>query len=216
MKTPTERTIETWHDAIRKGGSTSIKMRRLLGHYGAKRRGARLVEEIREHLASLSPSIHVFGLDDLGATLDSTVTLTYEPIRTIGSLWDDTEASLKDEHESALMKALGLKLIQREYSPEGTRDRFDYLCKDRKGVPVIVEVKRRDGERRGVEQLLRYIGQLKRAEERSARGILVTGVSDLQTRDALRGRDHDRHIRWFLYGFNEAGELIVEEESVER
>jgi len=83
----------------------------------------------------------------------------------------------------------GLTLVRREYPTD--IGPVDLLCRDRDGVAVAVEIKRR-GEIDGVEQLARYLERLDRDPRlRPVRGVLVAQ----QIKPQARVLAADRNIR---------------------
>jgi hypothetical protein len=155
-----------------------------------------MVIEVEEWLAANG----IYVMDLPIADLDDSVVLTFERVLKVGKLVE-FERDIEARFEQEMMQPLGLSAPQREYRPRGTRDRIDVLCRDAVGRAVAVELKRGAGQKRAVEQLLRYIGQLKHeGGHRDPRGILITGYADADTRRALQGRERDDHIDWFVYG----------------
>lgn len=195
-KTPSELTVQKWDAAIENGGRAKVKARTLLGHFGYSRRGSVATDRIEAWLRERG--IYVQDLPIVG--IDDSVTLTHEKIERIGEL-EEKEKKLEARFVSEIMPRLGLTNPQSEYSPKGTRDRLDFLCKDEDGRSVVVELKVGSGDKRAVEQVMRYIGQLKReGNHKGTRGILITGYADAETRRALEGREKDAHIEWYIYG----------------
>jgi len=213
-KTPTEKQLTAWYSEIEQSGCKRLKLRSLLRCFGFKRRGTAVVEQVPRWLAGLDPPIYVHGIN--GSSLDDRAILAMQNMREIGDRASN-EAELTKRFKSAIMPKLKLRDPQPQYCPTGTRDKLDFLCKDARGRAVVVELKYDDGQKRGVEQLLRYIGQLKAmGGHKEPRGILITGYADPWTRQALAGQDRDRHIRWFLYGIDARGRILLDEEKVGR
>jgi RecB family endonuclease NucS len=104
---------------------------------------------------------------------------------------DAVEAELQvllSEHVEELGE--GMTLVRREFpTPVGP---VDLLCRDRHGVTVAVEIKRR-GEIDGVEQLTRYLEFLNRDELLApVRGMLVAQ----QVKPQARTLATDRGMEW--------------------
>lgn len=209
QRVPTERVISEWKAAMHKSGRKSISVRALIKHFGLERRSAASSTKIEAWLRE-----NGFYVGDLmSPDLDASVELTPEPVRRIGELCA-SERELEAMFETQIMPKLGLELVKREYSPNGTRDRLDFLCRDKDGRSVAVELKVETGDRRAVEQLLRYIGFLKaEGGHKHPRGVLITGREDVLTRRALEGREKDNHIRWWIYGVVN-GKIALEEIDV--
>lgn len=195
-KTPTPLALQKWHAAIENGGRAKVKARSLLAQFGYSRRGSMATQRIEAWLRE--QGIYVQDLPIVG--IDEAVTLTHEKIERIGEL-EEKEKHLEARFVAEIMPRLGLTAPKGEYSPKGTRDRLDFLCRDKEGRSVVVELKVGSGDKRAVEQVMRYIGQLKReGTHESPRGILITGYADAETRRALEGREKDAHIEWYIYG----------------
>jgi len=213
-RTPSEQQLANWHAAIKKSGSARLKIRSLLRHFGCKRRGSVVQTGIPEWLTTQSPPIYVRGLD--AANIDSRVTLALHPMKEIGKRAPD-ERWLCDRFERSIMKKLKLHDARPQYCPDNTRDKIDFLCKDREGRAVAVEVKYDDGQKRGVEQVLRYIGYLiSMGGHKKPRGLLLTGYADPATRQALIGLDPRGEVRWYIYGIDSRKRIEVEEIKVKR
>jgi hypothetical protein len=195
-RVPTQRVLDGWRETIAVCGCARLKLRTLIRNFGFERRGKRMVLEVEQWLEQHG----IYVMDLAIADLDEPVILTAEHVLKVGELVEyERDIEARFEHE--MMAHLGLSNPQKEYRPRGTRDRIDVLCRDADGRSVAVELKRGAGQKRAVEQLLRYIGQLKFAGgHHDPRGILITGYADADTRRALQGRDRDEHIRWFVYG----------------
>lgn len=209
-KEPSAATLGSWKASVEENGQRGITVRQLLRAFGYQRRSEAGLASIQNYLQQ--NGLYVGLYESVG--IDDSVQLTGEPVRRIGSLYEkeaDIEARFPDE----ILRRVGLKkMVAKEYSPKGTRDRLDFLCEDKDGRSVVVELKANSGDKRAVEQVLRYIGMLK-AENRDKDpwGILITGSADMHTRRALEGRKSDDHIRWWIYGLR-GDELVLEEVHV--
>ncbi|MEZ4444923.1 MAG: endonuclease NucS [Polyangiaceae bacterium] len=210
-KVPSVGTVASWHDAIGRSGVTRLRLRALLQHFGQKRRGSGSAAFIEEWLKD--QGLFVRGLRDASG-LDESVLLSDHEMTQIGAL-ATSELALQERFPAEMAPQLGLGNVQPEYSPSRTRDRLDFLCRDERGS-VAVEIKREGGDKRGVEQLMRYIGYLRReGADGAVRGLLITGYADPYTRHALEGRDRDEHIDWWLYGLVD-GDIRLKPVVVER
>src|SRR4051794_20344770 len=126
IRTPREQILASWHESIAKLGSKSISMRSLLRAFGLQRRGPKALEEIKSWLGV--NGIHTHGLDlQHERDIEDTVTLAAHEILQVGGLVK-AEKELYPRFESEIMPHLGLVRAQQHYSPQGTRDVFDYLC----------------------------------------------------------------------------------------
>ena len=123
-----------------------------------------------------------------------------------GLVKDGVEAHLQAllaEHTTAL--GAGFSLIRREY-PTAIGP-VDLLCRDRAGVTVAVEVKRR-GEIDGVEQLTRYLELLNRDPQLAP----VTGLFVAQQiKPQARTLATDRGIRCVTVDYDELRGTVSDE-----
>lgn len=208
-KEPKPQVIAEWTDSIRRSGVKRMKARALLKAFGAERRGSVVVARIQAWCADQNPQIYADGLPFL-SSLDEQVQLAFKPITQIGWLVE-YEDELCKRFEAEIMPQLGkLKLLGAEHSPDGTREKFDFLCEAPDGTKVIVELKRDEGERRAVEQVIGYIRALRgdgRHRGAKIRGVLVTGRADLNTRKVLEELEPDYHIDWWIYGLDKSGRI---------
>lgn len=213
---PKQKLVAEWMESIRKSGVKRIKARALLKAFGAERRGAVVVERIQKWCAAQQPRIHADSLPFL-RTLDDQVQLAFKPISQIGWLVEK-EPILYERFEREIMPKLGsLRLVEGNHRPEGTRERLDFLCEDGDGTKVVVELKRDEGEGRGVQQVVGYIRALRadpRHKQARIRGILVTGRADLNTRKVLEELEPDYHIDWWIYGLDESDRIDVKQVEV--
>lgn len=219
-RTPTDKQLEQWRVHIDENGYKKVSARALLKSFGFERRGKLAVEQAQEWLARCEPPIFTHGLETrFGHSLDDSVTLAHQEMLQVGKPFAKEEELVKC-FKSKMMRKLELVDAVPQYAPKHTRDRFDFLCHDGDGCAVVVELKKDDGEKRGVEQVLRYIGQLREeaAEKghKSPRGILITNYADPATRHALIGQDKDRHVSWWVYGVQEDGSIELRKVEVAR
>lgn len=210
---PSSKTIESWNSEISKSGVKRLKARVLLKAFGAERRGSAILERMQAW--SRSNGLHLNGLE-YATSLDDVLTVSRQPIRRIGRLVE-LESELTRRFAAEMAPTLGVEVIEREYSPPETLDRFDFLCRDTAGRHVIVEIKRGDGERRAVEQVLRYIRVFRsdpNHKPQDPRGLIITGEADLATRRALQELEPGYKIDWWLYGVRADGTLALEPEVI--
>ena len=120
-----------------------------------------------------------------------------------------------DRFVADIMPQLGLKNPKARYRPHGSRDELDFLCHDVDGRAVVVEMKKEDGERKAVEQVLRYIRLIRDlAEWKEPRGLVLTGHADLHTRRALEELEPHYQIDWFVYGLDAFDNIRVEKVAI--
>lgn len=205
-KTPIASTIDKWQRGIHENGLVRIRLRSLLRAFGAQRRGSDTLDRIKDFLLGIVSErgepqpIHLdLGMAEL--SLDDSVYLRGEPVRRLGPLFEGKETEFERRFGAEILKRLGLEMVGREYSPLGTRDRLDLLAHDTKtGEFVVVELKLESGQRRAVEQVLRYIEHIKRDRRTDAvRGVLITGVADSDTERPMRTLQGTEMISWYLY-----------------
>ena len=135
--------------------------------------------------------------------LTSLIKIHSFPVLQFGDLFEK-EIELENYIEKKeLYKKLNIETVDRQYSPDRTRDRLDF-----KGVGknelVVLELKNRGGGKSAVEQVLRYSGLLKAEDPDSKiRKILVTGIQNYETALAIKGMKNDErdHFEWYLYKY---------------
>jgi RecB family endonuclease NucS len=123
-----------------------------------------------------------------------------------GLVKDGVEAHLQELlAASPAVLGLGMALVRREY-PTAIGP-IDLVCRDREGVVVAVEVKRR-GEIDGVEQLARYVERLRLDSSLGeVRGMFVAQVVKPQARVLAEARG----LRWLEVDYDELRGLRVDD-----
>jgi hypothetical protein len=216
MRLPDASTVKTWSDEIAKNGSKRIKLRGLLKHFGAKRRGPVVIATVKKWFRATNPRVYVNGLL-YAESLDDVLHLAHDEFTRIGRLVEQ-ESNLADRFEKDILRGLrGLSQPVCKYRPKGTRDELDFLCTDEDGRAVVVELKKEDGKKSAVEQVLRYINLIRDEGMPRPRGILITGVGDMHTRRALREIQPGVDIEWYVYGLApNTGRIRLRRIEVER
>lgn len=154
--------------------------------------------------------MYVSGLDRV-QSLDEPTFLSHIELTQIGRLVDK-ESVLMARFKTDIMPQLGLNDPKEGHRPAGSRDQLDYLCKDAQGRSVVVEMKKEDGERHVVEQILRYVRLIRQdPTAKEPRGLILTGYADLHTRRALEEIEPQYHIDWFVYGLDDRDVIRVEQ-----
>lgn len=217
--------IQQIRGVVHDKGYKVMSVSNLLNCFGFQKRSSSNVELITAMLSEHNLTVH--PQLSLGLKLSDCLRIYGFPVAQLGDLFESEEEvktqgarqqrereleDFIDKHD--LFHKLGLKKVERQYSPKQTRDRFDFLCSDAKGNRVVLELKHVGGGKSAVEQVLRYIGMLKQEQPgKKARGILVTGIRDVDTAKALHGMTpaQQQDIEWYLYRYNKgSGDVSFE------
>jgi len=211
-----DKAIKKWRTGIKKRGVITLKLRSAIQGAGYEKRGAKNFNLIKEYISrkGLYLTAALNKCKRLEETrLDDFIHIYPYPAGPKGGLFekeDDLQAAFKKGYPHLKLGLTGT--IREEYKPSGSTKRLDILCEGRDGREVVVELKNSDGERRAVEQLLAYIGDIKREKATAeVRGILITGTVDPDTLHAIFGLDKENLITWFQYWKTEKGSLKFEE-----
>jgi hypothetical protein len=206
MRIPDPCVIKEWRQVIAARGSKTVQLRTLLRAFGLEKRGNGSLGRIGSWLRGLQPDpIYLWILEDCAClSLDDRLTLRATELERVGSFAAD-ERVLAARFEREIMPAMGLRNPIAQYRPLGWNDALDFLCDDASGRKVAVELKCRDGKKSGVEQVVRYVGQLRSAGHRRVRGVLLTGYADPHTRHVLENWRTDEQIEWWIYGVTDSG-----------
>ena len=215
--------IQQIRGVVHDKGYKAISVTNLLNYFGFQKRSSSNVELITVMLAEHNLTVHPHL--SLGLKPSDCLRIYGFPVAQLGDLFESEEEvktqgarqqrereleDFIDKHD--LFHKLGLKKVERQYSPKQTRDRFDFLCSDAKGSRVVLELKHVGGGKSAVEQVLRYIGMLKQEQPgKKARGILVTGIRDVDTAKALHGMTpaQQQEIEWYLYRYNKGSGIVT-------
>jgi hypothetical protein len=217
--------IEEFKHAAHERGYKNITVTVLLARFGYLKRSETNLKLITAVLAEHGLTVH--PALSMSLKLSQTIRIYSFPVEQLGDLFEDPEtaptAAIRQQRERALEEYIErhnlfvhLDLVKdcRQYSPKHTQDRFDFLCRDAAGTAVVLELKHAGGGKSAVEQVLRYLGMLRQeAPNRPARGILVTGVRDVDTAKALHGMTpaQQQVIDWYLYRYDrQTGALSFE------
>lgn len=215
--------IQQIRDVVHEKGYKILSVTNLINRFGFQKRSSSNVELITAMLAEHNLTVH--PQLSLGLKPSDCLRTYGFPVAQLGDLFESEEEvktqgarqqrereleDFIDKHD--LFHKLGLKKVERQYSPKQTRDRFDFLCSDAKGSRVVLELKHVGGGKSAVEQVLRYIGMLKQEQPgKKARGILVTGIRDVDTAKALHGMTpaQQQEIEWYLYRYNKGSGIVT-------
>jgi len=195
--------------AIDKNGCCSIKLYKLYGQLGYKRRGASNILKVQKLLDD--HRLYSFPrVDDLSVRWDQNVKIYKFPVEKSGDLFDREKALEHFVKKANALNQLNVHNIQQQYSPDFTKDKLDIFGKtDDKNV--VVELKNKGGGKSAVEQVLRYAGMLKQeSPEKEVRKILITGIRSLATAKAIHGMrpEEKEQFEWYLYKYDKAKETI--------
>jgi hypothetical protein len=186
---------------IEKNGSRTIRVTTMMKKLGIGKRTDNSVKRFRMELKEHGLySLPVFSKE---LPLNSLIKLYSFPVLQLGDLFKK-EIELENYiDEKELYKELNIETVDRQYSPNKTRDRLDF-----KGISqnesVVLELKNRGGGKSAVEQVLRYSGLLKSENpNQKIRKILVTGVQNYETALAIKGMKSDErdNFEWYLYKY---------------
>lgn len=216
---PIEERLELLMKSLKKEvneyGSKNITIAKLFNRIGVRKRSSNSVQLLNKAL--WEHGFHVFPDIELQSDWKTVIAVSQYPIRKLGDLFDK-ERQLEDYiDKKALYGKLGINSVVRQFSPKGTRDRFDFLG-ETDGQQIVLELKNKDGGKSAVEQVFRYAGYLKR-EHSNIRKILVTGVQNRETALAIAGHSVEERegFEWYLYNYNsQTGDLDFERVSEEQ
>ncbi|SDM32924.1 endonuclease NucS domain-containing protein [Chryseobacterium taihuense] len=208
--------IQNFDAMIENSGSKSIRFYTLLKKFGYEKRVASAINVLekfcRDNGYYTSPKI----TKDLEVTSNILITRTQ-----IFSSTDEfnSEAELESYLiRYKILKKIGVTSTNNQEVLRGTKDRVDYIGKDKEGNDVIVEIKIGDGGKSAIEQLFRYKGiLLEKKILRNASKIkmyLITGKENLRIKYTFKGMfpSQTDHFKWFVYDYDkslEEGKQLV-------
>ena len=201
--------------SINENGYKNLTVRRLLDRFEIKRRTSEKISDINGLLTT--HGLTIFPKMTVITDLDEPIRIYSFPVEEIGDTFEYEKDLENFIEKHNLFHLLSLTLVKRQHSPERTRDRLDFMCKDGNGFSVALELKNKDGGKSAVEQVLRYKSYLKQGNSK-VRGVLVTGTRDIYTARALHGmaKEEQAEFQWFLYKYHQAkGSLTFEEVTYE-
>lgn len=201
--------ITSYRTSIKSSGYKSTKLCYLMRDFGYKRRGSSNLERIQRTLDS--HKLHCFPKLSMEMDWRRNIRIYEFPVKKEGYLYKEEKILQKEMFKQQIFEQIGIPVVKREESPNGTNDRFDFYGKQG-NTHAIIEVKNRDGGKSAVEQLLRYNGILKNCyPNEPIRNILVTGISDFWTAYAIHGmmQEQRNKIEWYLYKCEGKGRPIL-------
>ena len=164
--------IQQIRDVVHEKGYKILSVTNLMNRCGFQKRSSSNIELITAMLAEHNLTVH--PQLSLGLKPSDCLRIYGFPVAQLGDLFESEEEvktqGARQQRERELedfidkhnfFHKLGLKRVERQYSPKQTRDRFDFLCSDAEGSRVVMELKHVSGGKSAVEQVLRYIEMLK-------------------------------------------------------
>tara|TARA_R100000935_G_scaffold18989_1_gene36606 strand:+ start:885 stop:1655 length:771 start_codon:yes stop_codon:yes gene_type:complete len=186
---------------VEKNGSRTIKVTTLMKKLLIGKRTDNSVKRFRKELK-------IYGLYSLPIfskelPLNSLIKLYSFPVLQLGELFKK-EIDLENYIEQKeLYRKLNIETVDRQYSPNKTRDRLDFKG-TAENESIVLELKNEGGGKSAVEQVLRYSGLLKGEDpDTKIRKILVTGIQNYETALAIKGMKSDErdNFEWYLYKY---------------
>lgn len=214
--------IQNFDAMIEKSGSKNIRFNTLLKKFGYANRASSAIKLLQKFCEDngyyTSPKI----TKDLKVNSNILITKTQ-----IFSSTDefDSEAELEAYIiRNKILKKIGVTSTNNQEILRGTKDRVDYMGKDKDGNDVIVEIKIGDGGKSAIEQLFRYKGiLLEKKILKNASKIkmyLITGKENPRIKYTFKGMfpSQTDHFKWFVYDYNksleEGKQLVLKQISI--
>ena len=201
--------FENLNKEIVKNGCKSIKIKTLVNNFGFTKRSVQNVTKINDELRLRG----LFAQPQYSIDLkfESAVRISSFPVKQLGDLFS-SEKELEDFFEAKkLYNKLDIKSVERQYSPNGSKDRLDFKGETESGEVVVLELKNFGGGKSAVEQVLRYTGLLKRENSKlKIRTVLVTGIQNYETTLAINGmtKMQRKSFEWYLYKFDKSSKKL--------
>jgi len=122
-----------------------------------------------------------------------------EVIKSYGSI--SIENDLRDFlADNIFLVEKGLTLIQKEFDTKEV-GRIDLLCKDKKGIHVVVELKKGRKSDEVVGQTLRYLGWVEKNFNSKVRGIIIVNEPDDRLQYALNPLRNLIELKFYKVNF---------------
>jgi hypothetical protein len=186
---------------IEKNGSRTIRVTTMMKKLGIGKRTDNSVKQFRSELKEHGLySLPIFSKE---LPLNGLLKLYSFPLLQLGELFKKERELENYIEKNELYKKLNIETVDRQYSPNKTRDRLDFKGTGKNEV-VVLELKNEGGGKSAVEQVLRYSGLLKgEYPDSKIRKILVTGVQNYETALAIKGMKSDErdNFEWYLYKY---------------
>lgn len=213
IKKTQQEKLESFFDSLNKeivkNGSKSIKVKTLVKNFGYSKRSIQNIMKINDELKSRG----LFAQPEYSMDLkfESILRISSYPVKQLGDLFS-SEKQLEDFFDTKkLYKKLDIKSVERQYSPNGSKDRLDFRGITEEGEVVVLELKNFGAGKSAVEQVLRYTGLLKLENSKSKiRTVLVTGIQNYETTLAINGmtKTQRKSFEWYLYKFDKSSNKL--------
>lgn len=204
---------------IKEFGSRGLPVRNLLLAFGYQKRSPQNIEKINNLLKE--NNLYSLPTLSMNVTMDERIKIYSFPVKRSTNFFPKEVELERRMHEEKLYTKppFNLTHTSSQSRPAESRDRLDIKCADAAGTTVIIELKKADGGKSAVEQVLRYIGQEKQENPgKPVKGILITGEKDIHTAKAIYGMTEDQRkaFEWYLYDYNiKTNNLSFEEISLD-
>lgn len=189
--------------SIDKNGSRTIKISKIFEVFGYSKRSEKNIKEIMYFLRQ--ENLFVFPEFTLTGDFHENVRLSKFPIICKGKIFP-SEKELEDfVYNKGAYKKLKINEVEKQFSPNGTKDRLDFKGIDENNYETVIELKNEGGGKSAVEQVLRYAGQLKQQfPNKEIRKILITGILNYETATAIHGmnKEEKSSFEWYLYKYD--------------
>lgn len=200
--------IHNFDKMIEDNGSKSIRFYTLLKKFGYTNRATNAIKALQKFCEDNGYYTYPKITKDLEVSSNILITKTE-----IFSSTDefDSEAELESYLiRYKILKKIGVTSTNNQEILRGTKDRVDYIGKDKEGNDVIVEIKIGDGGKSAIEQLFRYKGILlenkilKNASK--IKMYLITGKENPRIKYTFKGMfpSQTDHFKWFVYDYNKS------------
>lgn len=198
---------------IESSGYKLISVAALFKAFGFRKRSSANISAVLRTLRSTG--LYVYPPIHMETNWKEVVRIYGFPVEQLGDLFESESELENYVHNHKLFRSFGVDSVQIQYSPKRSRDRLDMLGTDPSGGRVVLEFKNKDGGKTSVEQVLRYLGILRREKPgTNVRGVLITGVRGLDTALAIHGMapEQKKEFKWYLYKYEKkAGKLTFSE-----
>lgn len=201
--------IRSSQASIEKSGFRSIRMDVLIHSMGAKKRSAQMLQTITDEFAFRN--LYFFPELSMSAPFLSTFRIINFKEERFGDLFS-SERELEDFIvKKRLLQKLGVKYINRQYSPGFSPTKIDLYGSDvGTGKKVVVELKK-DSIHGYHLQLMEYTNLIQQQESsRAVRKILVTGVLDRKTAHSIHAmnRLERETFEWYVYRYDKSKQTL--------